>query len=161
MKILNAALCAVACAGFATMFSGCGTLVSDPLAANVGDSNAKDQVEVRMNVQFTDIPVPEGFLLRRNLTHTFQGSSFRFGTLVYDGIWGFAPTNNWYRAEMPRSGWKLVSSRYPNDFEGEHTYSKDDETAVIHMISTDTGVRVTVKINQPAKNPQSCPAPTK
>ena len=65
------------------LFSGCPLLrwlgfpVGDKVPYNPKQTGG--ETVVRKDIQFADIPVPLGFVLRRGQSTSFRGASFRFG----------------------------------------------------------------------------------
>lgn len=141
--------CCLAALGAVVVGGGCGGgYLSDQQAADLARVETPEQISVRKDVQFADIPVPYEFIIRRGDSNSFQGSAMRFGKLVYDGIWNTFNTSQWYMKEMPASGWRLVDTKYPNDYAATHVFSKEDETAVIKIYRHEGNTRVEIDINE-------------
>ena len=122
--------------------------VDDPSAQYPYSANIGSQVEVRKNVQFGDIPAPQEFTLDKQKTKTFQGSTMRFGTLVYAGIWNVWETNQWYLNAMDEAGWKLINSKFENDYLVKNYFKKQSEMAAIEIADNNDGLTiVTILLN--------------
>ncbi len=122
--------------------------VDDPSAQHPYSADIGSQIEVRKNIQFADIPAPQEFSLNKEETMTFQGSSMRFGTLVYAGIWNVWETNQWYLNAMEEAGWKLIHSKFINDYNVENFFKKGRETVFLTIVDNMNGLTVvTAKLN--------------
>lgn len=127
----------------------------DPSAQYPYSADIGSQVEVRKNVQFADIPAPQEFTIDKVNTKTFQGSTMRFGTLVYSGIWNVWETNQWYLNAMEEAGWKLINSKFENDYYVKNYFKKMDETVVLEIYDTKKGVTsVTAMLNDEEQETQ-------
>lgn len=107
--------------------------VDDPQAQHPYSADIGKQIEVRKNVQFADIPAPMEFGLDKNKTKTFQGSSMRFGVLIYKGIWNVWETNQWYIKNMTDAGWKLIDTEFEDDYHVKNYFKKLREIAVVDI----------------------------
>lgn len=101
---------------------------------------------VLRNVQFSDIPVPDEYRLRRRESSTFQGNTLRFGRLVYDGIGTSFHTSQWYMSNMPQAGWGLVDSQYRGQYRALHIFSKGRERVRVDVFDVPHGVRVVIDL---------------
>lgn len=129
--------------------------VDDPSAQHPYSANIGSQVEVRKNVQFADIPAPQEFSIDKLNTKTFQGSSMRFGTLVYSGIWNVWETNQWYLNAMEEAGWKLLNSKFENDYYVKNFFKKKDETVALEIKDNGNGLTiVTAMLNNDEQETQ-------
>ncbi len=129
--------------------------VDDPSAQHPYSANIGSQVEVRKNVQFADIPAPQEFSIDKLNTKTFQGSSMRFGTLVYSGIWNVWETNQWYLNAMEEAGWKLLNSKFENDYYVKNFFKKKDETVALEIKDDGKGLTiVTAMLNNDEQETQ-------
>ncbi|MBN2713257.1 MAG: hypothetical protein JXR97_12625 [Planctomycetes bacterium] len=132
------------------VFSGCWLLrvlgfpVGDEVPYNPKDTSG--EVSVKEDIQFSDIPVPMGFVLRRNDSFSFQGTSFRFGNFVYEGVWGLQKTMAFYRRQMPLSGWELVEDVDESRDSQIYLYAKGRERCKIRVASTLEGIGVNVRL---------------
>ena len=107
------------------------------------------------NVQFADIPAPQEFSIDKLNTKTFQGSSMRFGTLVYSGIWNVWETNQWYLNAMEEAGWKLLNSKFENDYYVKNFFKKKDETVALEIKDNGNGLTiVTAMLNNDEQETQ-------
>ncbi len=129
--------------------------VDDPTAEHPYSANIGSQVEVRKNVQFADIPAPQEFYINKVETKTFQGSSMRFGTLVYSGIWNVWETNQWYLNAMEEAGWKLITTKFENDYYVKSFFKKKDETVALEIKDSGDGLTiVTAMLNNDEQETQ-------
>lgn len=145
---LKAVAAALAIGGGFGLMAGCQPYISDEQADNVSTRVKPGEVKVRQKVQFTDIPAPEVFVLRRNSIDSFQGSGMRFGSLIYDGIWNTFNTSQWYLHEMPLNGWKLIKTDYPSEYAAEHSWKKGEEELLLQIYRYEGNTRVVLMVNE-------------
>jgi len=112
-------------------------------------------VAVRKDIQFEDIPVPIGFVLRRDQVFSFRGHSFRFGRFVYEGAWTMRKTTDFYREQMPISGWQLLKTDEKDFYEQTQVYTKRKEVCSVHIKSRTDGVYVLVRLNDSDSAPDA------
>jgi len=108
-------------------------------------------VAVKRDIQFADIPVPFGFILRRNNLFSFQGSSFRFGRFTYEGAWTLKKTVEFYKEEMPKFQWQLMTASHSFDIRNSTEienmlYAKGRERLRLVVISTPEGITVEMRL---------------
>ncbi|MCX7933824.1 MAG: hypothetical protein N3A66_01020 [Planctomycetota bacterium] len=109
------------------------------------------EVAIKRDIQFADIPVPLGFILRRNNLFSFQGSSFRFGRFTYEGAWTLKKTVEFYKEELPKFQWQLATASHSFDIrkstEIENMlYTKGRERLRVVVISTPEGITVEIRL---------------
>jgi hypothetical protein len=92
-------------------------------------------ISVRRNIQFQDIPVPLGFVLQREDTFSFKGKTFRFGRFHYRGVWSLRKTSEFYRDQMPLSGWEFVDAEAPERFIVVQVWGKGRERCRLEIES--------------------------
>ena len=133
--------------------SGCWLLrvLGFPVGEKIPYSPITDgsEVTVHRDIQFADIPVPMGFLLDRKKSYSFRGSTFRFGTFRYEGAWTQRKTTDFYRRQMPVSGWTELKDEERDQGYVEVTYflySKGRERCEIKVTSEIESMIVTVRV---------------
>ena len=57
----------------------------------------------------------------------------RFGTLVYSGNWNVWETNQWYLNALEDAGWKLISTKFADDYHVKSFFKKKDETLALEI----------------------------
>jgi len=57
--------------------------------------------------EFPDLVLPEGFVFLAKRSYTGISEKYRIAHLVYEGKQGVSEVVNFYRDQMPISGWKL------------------------------------------------------
>ncbi len=111
---------------------------------------------VRLNVQFPDIPVPRGFSLQRDKSFSYQGSTFRFGHLRYEGVWTAFYTRLWYQEQMAASDWDILDTKVHDQYHVTLYLRKGRETCEIEIQALESVLRVDIDIrtlrNLPAEN---------
>ena len=116
--------------------------------------NPKDksgELAVQRDIQFTDIPVPIGFILRRDSVFSFRGTSFRFGRFTYEGAWTLKKTSQFYQEQMPVCGWTLQDAKHALDRRAgieteDQTYAKGRERCRMNILSSAEGITVQVRL---------------
>ncbi len=98
------------------------------------------------DVQFGDIPVPYGFLLRRNEFFSYKCPTFRMGTFRYDGAWTYRKTYRFYNTQMPSAGWHKT---YEEDGYGTNTtkWIKNKEKLSLFIDSKGEEIKVLIKLS--------------
>lgn len=66
-------------------------------------------LETNTNLQFNDIPVPQGFALLMKESYSHEAQSFRIAHLRYVGKVSMDDTLAFLKEQMPISNWKLVA----------------------------------------------------
>lgn len=59
--------------------------------------------------RFEDLPVPAGFTLYRKESFIFQNNKTRMGTMTYSGSSDLMAIIEFYKKQMPRNGWSLLT----------------------------------------------------
>lgn len=131
------------------LFSGCfllrlfGFPVGDKVPYNPKATSG--DVAVKRNAQFPDIPVPLGFNHRQDKIFSFQGEGFRIGNFIYEGVWSFRLTKEFYRQQMPESGWKLIEIAEGDNAETQ-IYGKGRERCRVIIESKIDYIEVQVRV---------------
>ncbi len=132
------------------LFSGCfvlrwfGLPVGEDVPYNPKESTG--DLAVRKDIQFSDIPVPIAFVLRRDQMFSFRGHTFRFGRFVYEGAWTMRKTIDFYKEQMPVSGWKHVETTSDGFYDQTQVYAKGRERCRLHIQSRTDGILVHVRV---------------
>lgn len=130
--------------------SGCWLLRA--LGFPVGDEvpyNPKAEsgdISVKRNVQFADLPVPMGFLLRRDESYSFQGSTFRFGRFRYEGVWGMTQTVAFFRSQMPLTHWYPEVDESKGRWQHEFLFAKANERCRVEVEDSTDGIVVKMRL---------------
>ncbi|MHC4874334.1 MAG: hypothetical protein ACYTFY_20980, partial [Planctomycetota bacterium] len=111
--------------------------------------NPKKEVtfsEVQRDVQFSDIPVPYGFILRRDQFFSYKCPTFRMGKFRYDGAWTYRKTYKFYNTQMPAAGWRKI---YEEDGYGTNTTSwiKGRERLRLYIDTRGKVVKVAINLS--------------
>jgi len=62
------------------------------------------------NLTFEDLPVPTSMVLNRENSFVYETSNYRTGVLYYTGNMSPVELSNFYKSEMSKYNWTLVSS---------------------------------------------------
>jgi hypothetical protein len=68
------------------------------------------KVENVANFRFEDLPVPNNLLLQNEDSFVYETDNYRTGILRYRGSDNFKNIGNFYKAELPKYNWSLISS---------------------------------------------------
>lgn len=109
------------------------------------------EVSLYRDVQFQDIPVPPGYVLVPEESHTFQGSLFRTGTLVYEGGVDWLDALMFYEQAFPAAGWAL-SKDERGGFGRVFYFDKGQERLIAAVIQTAFGSRAELQLMNREKN---------
>lgn len=101
---------------------------------------------VQRDIQFADIPVPYGFLLRRDQFFSYKCPTFRMGKFRYDGAWTYRKTYSFYNTQMAVSGWRKV---YEEDGYGTNSsaWVKGREKLKLFIDSNDRLIKVIIEVS--------------
>lgn len=100
----------------AALFSGCQPLVRDDGADDGAAYAAADaapagpSLVTATTLRFQDLPVPGSFDYQADRSFIFENADLRAGQMVYEGDATQAQLAAYYREEMARFDWRLVSS---------------------------------------------------
>ena len=64
---------------------------------------------INTNLQFNDIPVPQGFALLVKESYSHEANSFRIAHLRYEGKASMEDSLAFFKEQMPISNWKMIS----------------------------------------------------
>jgi hypothetical protein len=82
---------------------------------------------------FTDVPLPKEMTVSRDRTFIYETPGIKVGVLVATGNVEIASVENYYKAFMPKNGWKFVNGyKYGDTI---MNYSKDDRSANVRISS--------------------------
>jgi hypothetical protein len=100
---------------------------------------------VKRDVQFFDIPVPMGFLLRRDEFFSYKCPTFRMGNFKYDGAWTYRHTYRFYMRQMAIEGWQKL---HEEDGYGTNLtkWTKPGETLELKLDCRGKKVHVFIKV---------------
>ena len=76
----------------------------------VAETPAPEPLTTAATLRFEDLPVPSTFAFQPSQSFILENSDFRAGQLVYDGIATTEELSAYYREEMSRFDWRMVSS---------------------------------------------------
>lgn len=104
MKPYTALACAATLAAAACALPRADDGTGDDLVAPT------DELVTAMDLRFPDLPVPSSFEYRPQRSVVIENPDFRTGQLVYEGTAPIASVAAYYRKEMRRYDWRLISS---------------------------------------------------
>lgn len=118
---------------------------------NLGGAAPQGEVNLYRDVQFADIPVPAEYYLVPEESHTFQGSLFRNGTLVYEGGLDWINALSFYQQQLPAAGWTLVKDERGGGGRVFY-YDKGPERLIVAVVQTRFGSRAELQLLNQGKN---------
>lgn len=74
------------------------------------ETPAPEPLATAATLRFEDLPVPSTFAFQPSQSFILENSDFRAGQLVYEGIATTEELSAYYREEMSRFDWRMVSS---------------------------------------------------
>lgn len=87
----------------AIILAGC-TVISQDI-----EFDSASLLQSQASLRFSDIPVPAGFNLILDESFAFESSGLRVGMLKYYGKAGLDELTEFYKSQMPLSGWSLLN----------------------------------------------------
>lgn len=131
------------------MLPGC----MDEEAANYWSTAAPVAGEVNLarDVQFEDIPMPQGYMLNTNASFSFQGSNSRSGMFTYFGPVEWTEALRFFRSQMPMAGWTPGATERGFDFRVLH-FRKGEEQLILTVRQISGGSSAEVQLDNISKN---------
>lgn len=117
----------------------------------VGPESKQGDVSLFRDVQFADIPVPEEYDIVPRDSYSFQGAMFRNGMLVYQGQLDWSIALDFYRAQLPRAGWRLVKTEKGYDHRVLY-FDKGQEKLIVVVRQIRNGSRAELQLDNVDKN---------
>jgi len=95
-----------------------------------GRQRADEHLTVTQNLVIADVPVPSGYRIDMSRTYYSSSGGTRVGHLVYTGQSDFPTLLEFFRENMPISGWTLVKE---SSISGSYLlhFEKPSESAVV------------------------------
>lgn len=137
---------AVAAMAFA---SGC--IQETPTAYWSTTAPVAGDVNLARDVQFQDIPMPQGYMLNTNASYSFQGSQSRSGSFLYFGPVEWTEALDFFRTQMPLAGWTPGATERGFDFRVMH-FQKGEEKAILTIRQVANGSTTEVQLDNIANN---------
>ena len=106
------------------VLSGCAT---DGYRSGSTDSYYDDSTQGMQ--RFEDVPVPAGYVLNRPESFIFQNNKTRMGTMTYVGSGEMTSIIVFFKTNMPKYGWDLLTSVEFN--KAVMSYEKDSESCIV------------------------------
>ncbi len=91
---------------FISAFSGC-KMVEE---VTKKDKPVITKVENMANFRFEDLPVPNNLTLLNEDSFVYETDNYRTGILKYRGNDNYKNIGNFYKGELPKYNWVLISS---------------------------------------------------
>lgn len=108
-------------------------------------------VTLYRDIQFEDIPGPEGYRLLPSESHSFQGSMFRSAVLHYEGMVEWTRAIDFYRTELTRTGWELRKIERGFAFRILH-FHKGQEQLIVTVRQLRNGSRAELQLDNIERN---------
>jgi hypothetical protein len=113
------------------LFAAAACASSTGSSVHEGQSATKDEIPNITYYTFSDVPIPRELELVRDRSFVYETSNVKAGVLVLSGNIDIDSLEQYFKANMPKNGWRLVS-----DFKYATVilnYMKDDKAALIRM----------------------------
>jgi hypothetical protein len=108
---------------------GCNNLFS---YRTVRDREPEVKQPIATSYQFGDVPLPPGMTLNRRESFLYETRATKAGLLVYEGRGEMEKLSNFFRQQMPKYQWRLVSN-----FELHNvmlTFIKEGWSSIIYIL---------------------------
>lgn len=108
------------------------------------DEDTVEVLPLSRDLQFDDIPVPDGFLHDETNSYTYEIDNFRNCELFYSGKSRTEAVLNFYKEQMPISNWKFESriGRYRKTL----TFTKGSEVCTVDVEKDAGKTFVTIRV---------------
>jgi len=115
------------------------------------DKPVISKVENMANFRFEDLPVPNNLTLQNDDSFVYETDNYRTGILKYRGNDNFKNIGNFYKSELPKYNWNLISSiEYQETM--QLIFDKPGWITVIYIEQDGSTVNLTITIG-PKSNP--------
>ena len=108
-------------------------------------------VTLYRDIQFEDIPGPPEYVLLVNESHSFQGAVFRTATLHYQGELEWTRAIEFYRSQLPMTGWTYESIERGFDFRILR-FRKGPEQLIVVVRQIRNGSRAEIQLDNVERN---------
>ncbi len=115
---------------------GCKNLLS---SRTVTEQKPESTQAVLTSYHFDDVPLPPGMTLNRKESFLYETTATKAGLLIYEGKGEMEKLSNFFKQEMPKNGWRLVSN-----FELYNvmlTFIKDGWSSIIYILPQDSEMK--------------------
>jgi hypothetical protein len=111
---------------------GCKNLLS---SRTVRERETEVKQPILTSYRFEDIPLPPGMTLNRKESFLYETRATKAGLLIYEGKGEMEKLSSFFKQEMPKNEWRLVSN-----FELHNvmlTFIKEGWSSIIYILSQD------------------------
>jgi hypothetical protein len=111
---------------------GCENLFS---YRTIRDREPEVKQTLSTSYRFEDIPLPPGMTLNRKESFLYETRTTKAGLLIYEGKGEMEKLSNFFKQEMPKNEWRLVSN-----FELHNvmlTFIKEGWSSIIYILPQD------------------------
>ena len=133
---------------------GCKNLLS---YRTVGEREPEVKQPISTSYPFEDIPLPPGMTLNRKESFIYETRATKTGLLIYEGRGEMEKLSNFFKQQMPKYEWRLVSN-----FELHNvmlTFIKEGWSSIIYILPQEGEMRrleirvgpIEIKILPPSK----------
>ena len=133
---------------------GCKNLFS---SRTVREREPEVQQTISTSYRFEDIPLPPGMTLNRKESFLYETRATKAGLLIYEGRGEMGGLSNFFKQQMPKYEWRLVSN-----FELHNvmlTFIKEGWSSIIYILPQEGEMRrleirvgpIEIKILPPSK----------
>jgi len=118
---------------FVLLFVGVYGCKDFPSYRTIQEREPEVKQPVLTSYRFEDIPLPPGMTLLRKESFLFETRATKAGLLIYEGRGEMEKLSNFFKQEMPKYQWRLVSN-----FELQNvmlTFMKEGWISIIYIVS--------------------------
>jgi hypothetical protein len=111
---------------------GCKNLLS---SRTVREREPEVKQPILTSYRFEDIPLPPGMALNRKESFLYETRATKTGLLIYEGKGEMEKLSNFFKQQMPKNDWRLVSN-----FELHNvmlTFIKEGWSSIIYILPQD------------------------
>jgi hypothetical protein len=134
---------------------GCNNLFS---YRTVRDREPEVKQPIATSYRFEDIPLPPGMTLNRKESFLYETRATKTGLLIYEGRGEMEKVSNFFKQQMPKYQWRLVSN-----FELHNvmlTFIKEGWSSIIYILPQEAEMKrieirvgpIEIKILPPSKD---------
>ena len=124
---------------FVLLFVGVYGCKDFPSYRTIQEREAEVKQPILTSYRFEDIPLPPGMTLLRKESFLFETRATKAGLLIYEGRGEMEKLSNFFKQQMPKYQWRLVSN-----FELQNvmlTFMKEGWNSIIYIVSQEGGTK--------------------
>jgi hypothetical protein len=103
-----------------------------------GKSDVQQTIVIPDSFRFEDIPVPPGMTLDRKESFIYETNAIKTGLLIYEGKGEMENLASFYKQQMPKFQWRLLSKFQHHSI--MLTFTKEGWACVIYLLPMESGL---------------------